>query len=186
MLKNILVITLFSLFVGNLSSCAFWTPDLGNKGKKEEKKMETALTVGEMAPDFTLLDQNSKEQTLSSFKGENVLIYFYPKDDTPGCTMEACSIRDNINRFKDLDVKVFGISADSPESHQKFIAKYELPFDLLSDPKKEAVKAYDADGLFIKRISYLIDKEGKILKFYPDVNPSKHAGEILDDLAALQ
>ena len=82
-------------------------------------------------------------------------------------------------------MKVFGISADSPESHQKFIEKYDLPFDLLSDPKKEAVKAYDADGLFIKRISYLIDKEGNIAKFYPDVNPSQHAAEILADLTAL-
>lgn len=186
MLKNIFIIAVCTMFLGGLSSCAFSLPGIGAKAKEEETKMETALSVGNLAPDFTLLDQNSEEQTLSALKGQFVLIYFYPKDDTPGCTMEACSIRDNINRFKDFDVKVFGISADSPQSHKKFIAKYDLPFDLLSDPKKEVVKAYDANGLFIKRISYLIGKEGEILKFYPNVNPSKHAGEILDDLAALQ
>ena len=186
MLKNVLITALFTMFLGGLSSCAFWTSGIGGKANEEEKNMETALSVGSLAPDFTLFDQNSLEQTLSSLKGQYVLIYFYPKDDTPGCTMEACSIRDNINKFKDFDVKVFGISADSPESHKKFIAKYDLPFDLLSDPKKKAVKAYDADGLFIKRISYLIGKEGEILKFYPNVNPSKHAGQILEDLAALK
>ncbi|MCH2226320.1 MAG: peroxiredoxin [Candidatus Caenarcaniphilales bacterium] len=167
-----------------LSSCASWIPGLSSTNE-EKISMKTELAVGDIAPDFTLLDQNSKEQSLSSYQGKYVLIYFYPKDDTPGCTMEACSIRDNINEFKNLDVQVFGISGDSPESHQKFIKKYNLPFDLLSDPKKVAVKAYDADGLFIKRISYLIDREGNILKFYPNVNPSKHAAEILADIKSI-
>ncbi|NBV97937.1 MAG: peroxiredoxin [Proteobacteria bacterium] len=147
--------------------------------------MSSEFKIGDLAPDFTLNDQNGKAQTLSSYKGKFVLVYFYPKDDTPGCTVEACSIRDNVAQFAKYDVKVFGISADDVASHKKFIAKYNLPFDLLADTNKTVAKLYGADGLFIKRISFLIDKEGKFAKLYPSVNPSQHAGEILADLASL-
>lgn len=136
-----------------------------------------------MAPDFELLDQNKEKHKLSNYSEQYVLIYFYPKDDTPGCTKEACMIRDNYDAFKEKKVKVFGISADSPESHQKFIEKYHLPFTLLSDEKKEVAKLYNADGIFLKRISYLIAPGGKIEKFYPNVDPANHADEILQDLA---
>jgi peroxiredoxin Q/BCP len=152
---------------------------------KEKKKMSSEFKIGDLAPDFTLNDQDGKAQTLSSYKGKFVLVYFYPKDDTPGCTTEACSIRDNVAQFSKYEVKVFGISADDVASHKKFIAKYKLPFDLLADTNKTVAKLYGADGLFIKRISFLIDKEGKFAKLYPSVNPSQHAGEILADLASL-
>lgn len=150
------------------------------------------LPIGAIAPEFTLLDQDGREQTLSSYRGQTVLLYFYPKDDTPGCTKEACTIADAYHDFKRLGVTVFGVSADSPESHKAFAEKYELPFRLLSDPNHEVIKAYDAYseadlgeglGIHTKRISYLIDTEGKILKVYPEVDPATHAVEILKDLS---
>ena len=145
------------------------------------------LTTQTLAPDFKLLDQYGKEHTLSYHRGNYVLIYFYPKDDTPGCTKEACVIRDMYTDFESNGVKVFGISADSVESHKKFAEKYELPFTLLSDPTKETIKTYGGDGLiFNKRISYLIDPTGTIAKIYPKVDPTTHGGEILRDIYALK
>lgn len=144
-----------------------------------------ALKVTEKAPDFKLLDQNGVEHSLSDYAGKTVLIYFYPKDDTPGCTKEACAIRDNHDRFADLNVKVFGVSHDTPESHKKFIEKYNLPFDLLSDPKKEMITAYGAGGMMTRRVSYLIDGNGVVLKYYPKVDPVSHAEEILADVVEL-
>lgn len=142
------------------------------------KIMSTTLTT---APDFTLLDQDSRSHTLSDYSKQYVLIYFYPKDDTPGCTKEACMIRDSYDEFKKRNIKVFGISADNPESHKKFIEKYHLPFTLLSDEKKQVAKLYHADGIFLKRISYLISPGGQIAKFYPDVDPANHSEIILED-----
>jgi peroxiredoxin Q/BCP len=145
------------------------------------------LTVKTLAPDFKLLDQNGKEHSLSYHRGSYVLIYFYPKDDTPGCTKEACVIRDMYKDFESGHVKVFGISADSVEEHKKFAEKYQLPFTLLSDPKKEVIKMYGADGtLFNKRISYLVGPDGIIKKVYPKVDPEHHGLEILKDIYALQ
>ncbi|MBU6370574.1 MAG: peroxiredoxin [Patescibacteria group bacterium] len=141
------------------------------------------LAVGTKVPDFKLKDQNGLEHSLSYHKGQLVLVYFYPKDDTSGCTKEACAIRDMYNDFERAGVKVFGVSHDTVESHKKFEEKYKLPFILLSDPKKEVIKAYGAlGGIFTKRISYLIGKDGKILKAYPKVDPTIHAGEILKDI----
>lgn len=134
------------------------------------------------APDFTLPDQNAVDHKLSDYLGQWVLIYFYPKDDTPGCTIEACSIQDNLPKFQDLKIKVLGISADSTSSHQKFAQKYGLNFTLLSDDKKEVIKKYEADGIFTKRISYLIDPQGQIFKAYENVNPETHVTEVLEDL----
>ena len=123
------------------------------------------LDIKTIAPDFKLLDQDGKEHSLSYHHGSYVLIYFYPKDDTPGCTKEACVIRDMYKDFESNGVKVFGISADSVESHKKFAEKYQLPFTLLSDSKKEVIKLYGADGaLYTKRISYLIGPDGVIEK----------------------
>lgn len=149
------------------------------------------IKVGTKAPDFTLLDQNGKEHSLSDYKGQLVLIYFYPKDDTPGCTIEACTIRDAYKDFERAGIKVFGISKDSVESHKKFADKYELPFTLLSDTKREVITKYDAlkkifGNVGTKRISYLIGKDGKVLKVYPKVDPTTHGGEILKDVYSLK
>jgi peroxiredoxin Q/BCP len=135
------------------------------------------------APDFVLQDQNSVEHTLSSYLGKWVLLYFYPKDDTPGCTTEACSVQENLSAFEQAHVTVLGISADPIHSHQKFAQKYGLHFTLLSDGKKEVINAYEAGGIFTKRISYLIDPQGRIYKAYPSVNPDTHVAEVLKDLA---
>lgn len=145
------------------------------------------LNIKTLAPDFKLLDQDSKEHSLLYHRGSYVLIYFYPKDDTPGCTKEACVIRDMYKDFESNGVKVFGISADSVESHKEFAEKYQLPFTLLSDPKKEVIKLYEADGtLFNKRISYLVGQDGMIEKVYPKVDPTSHGAEILQDIYKLQ
>ena len=149
------------------------------------------LKIGDKAPDFKLEDENQKIHSLAEYAGKWVLLYFYPKDDTPGCTKEACEIRDNFPSFKKLDVAVLGVSTDTTESHGRFIAKYELPFTLLSDVKKEVVKLYgvwgkkkfmgrEYDG--IKRTSFLINPKGIIEKIYEDVKPAVHAEEVLGDL----
>lgn len=144
------------------------------------------LSVGDRAPAFRLLDQHSKPHELASYLGAYVVVYFYPKDDTPGCTKEACMIRDIYQDFKTVGVTVIGISKDSPESHKKFAEKYELPFILLSDPEKKTIADYHAKGgMFTKRVSYLIDPEGVIVKVYPKVDPASHAGEILKDILGL-
>lgn len=139
------------------------------------------LEVQTKAPDFRLKDQDNNEHTLSEFLGHYVVLYFYPKDDTPGCTTEACSIRDSYEQFQKKAV-VLGVSTDSVERHKKFTDKYNLPFILLSDPQKELIKKYQADGVFTKRITYLIDPKGIIIKTYSKVIPTQHASELLTDL----
>ena len=146
-------------------------------------KEESMLQVGSLAPDFELPDQDANLHKLSSYRGKKVLIYFYPKDNTPGCTAEACSLRDNFNELKEKNLVIFGISADTVESHKKFAEEHGLPFTLLADPEKKVVQLYNANGkLFVSRISYLIDEEGKIQKLYPKVNPLDHANQIMADL----
>lgn len=136
-----------------------------------------------LAPDFILSDQNSVNHKLSDYRGQWVLLYFYPADDTPGCTTEACSFKDNLPNFESLKVKVFGISADSVESHQKFANKYGLNFTLLSDINKEVVEKYEANGVLgTKRISYMVNPKGEIYKAYNKVNPETHVEEVLADL----
>jgi thioredoxin-dependent peroxiredoxin len=145
------------------------------------------LEINTTAPAFTLLDQDSKPVSLSDSNGSFRIVYFYPKDDTPGCTAEACTIAEAYGAFAERDIVVLGISADSPESHTKFQQKYNLPFTLLSDPDREVIAAYGAKGGFMtKRISYLIDPDGVIVKAYAKVDPTSHALDILhdfDDLA---
>lgn len=148
-------------------------------------------TPGTRAPDFTLLDQDGTAHTLSSYQGKRVLLYFYPKDDTPGCTKEACMLRDVLPDFTKLDAVVFGVSADSVKSHKKFAEKYGLPFTLLADEGKEVVNAYgvwgkkkmmgrEYDGIF--RTSFLIASDGTIEKVYENVKPELHAAQVLADL----
>lgn len=153
------------------------------------------LKIGNKAPDFKCRDHKDELQSIALHRGEWVLLYFYPKDDTPGCTKEACSIRDKWNKFKDYNTVVFGISADSIASHQRFAGKYELPFRLLADEDKKVLKAYGAWGkkkmagkeyVGIKRMSVLVNPEGRIAKFYEKVNPLTHVKEVLADLQVLQ
>ena len=153
------------------------------------------LKIGDKAPDFTLLDQNGKAHKLSDYQKQFVLLYFYPKDDTPGCTKEACNFRDNFSEFKKLNTVIFGISTDPVKSHGKFVSKYNLPFDLLSDEKKEVVTSYFSFGKkkFMGREyegtlrnSFLIDKSGSILKIYENVKPDNHFEEVLEDLRKLE
>ncbi|MBI3274334.1 MAG: thioredoxin-dependent thiol peroxidase [Candidatus Colwellbacteria bacterium] len=143
------------------------------------------------APKFSLSDQNGRVHSLSENKGKWVLLYFYPKDDTPGCTKEACSIRDGWPAFKKLNCVVWGVSADSIKSHKNFSDKHKLPFTILSDENKEVINLYGVWGkkkfmgreyMGIKRISFLIDPEGFIYKIYKYVKPADHASEVLADL----
>ena len=149
------------------------------------------LNKGDLAPNFELPDQKGKNRKLSDFLGKKVLLYFYPKDNTPGCTTEACSLRDSFPSFGKVDAVVIGISTDSASSHAKFAKKHQLPFTLLSDEKKEVVKLYDVyrpkkflgrEFLGTRRTSFLIGEDGKIEKIYEDVKPSTHAQEVLGDL----
>lgn len=153
------------------------------------------LKVSQKAPDFKLPDQDGKVHKLADHKGEWVLVYFYPKDDTPGCTKEACMIRDNFPEFKKLHVQVFGVSADSAAKHAKFAEKYKLPFTLLADEEKEMIKKYGVwakkkfmgrEYMGILRTSFLIDPTGKIAKIYENVQPPVHAEEVLQDISVLQ
>jgi peroxiredoxin Q/BCP len=155
----------------------------------------SSLKVGIKAPEFDLPDQNGEMHSLKDYAGQWVLLYFYPKDDTPGCTAEACALRDNLPKFKKLKAQVFGVSTDSVKSHRKFADKFELPFTLLSDESKELVKAYDVyhpkkfmgrEFLGTMRESFLIDDKGNIAKIYEGVKPADHADEVLADLANFQ
>ena len=145
------------------------------------------LKIGDSAPDFTLQDQNEQKHTLSDYFGKKIVVYFYPKDDTPGCKKEACSIRDNYALFEENEIVVFGLSYDSPKSHKKFADKYGLPFTLLSDNEKKVAKLYNSDGFLMpKRNSFLIDTEGKIFKIYQSVDVTTHTSNILDDFEGLE
>ncbi len=147
--------------------------------------------VGKLAPNFELADQDNKNHKLSDYKGKKVLLYFYPKDFTSGCTTEACSLRDNFPRFGGVNAEIIGISTDSVKSHKKFADKYRLPFTILADEKKEVVKLYNVwqpkkflgkECLGTLRTSFLIDEEGRVAKIYEKVNPAKHTQEVLADL----
>lgn len=149
------------------------------------------LQVGDKAPEFSLKDQNGKIQSTLGIKSKWVLLYFYPKDDTPGCTTEACSFRDNLHKFPDTDFVVLGISTDTLGSHKKFADKYGLPFTLLADEEKQVVKLYDVwqpkkfmgkEYLGTVRTSFLIDPQGIIVKIYKNVKPENHVQEVLKDL----
>jgi len=153
------------------------------------------ITVGTKAPAFTLPDQNGKPHALIAYKGKWVLLYFYPKDDTPGCTKEACTIRDAYAEFKKEGIVVLGVSTDSVKSHKKFAEKYELPFTLLSDEDKEVVTKYGVWGkkkfmgkeyMGTKRDSFLINPNGVIAKIYEGVKPADHADEVLATVRSLR
>lgn len=139
-----------------------------------------ALTVGTIAPDFTTIDDEGKTVCLSKLKGKVVVLYFYPKDDTPGCTKEAQSFRDEYKQYQDKEIVVLGVSMDDAASHQKFKEKYGLPFQLLVDTDGALTKAYDVDGGgYSKRVTYIIDPEGKIGYVDDKVNTATHAADLL-------
>lgn len=150
------------------------------------------LDIGTKAPDFTLSDKDGNRISLSDFLGRKVVVYFYPKDNTPGCTRQACAFAASYEQFKTADVAVIGISKDSAASHQKFADKYNLPFILLSDPDLEAIQAYDVwkekklygkVSMGVVRTTYIIDENGVIEKVMPKVKPDTNAEEILSYLA---
>jgi thioredoxin-dependent peroxiredoxin len=138
------------------------------------------LPVGSDAPNFTVKDTNGNDISLSDYKGKTVVLYFYPKDDTPGCTKQACSFRDASDDYKNKDVVVLGVSVDDEASHQAFTQKYNLNFPLLADTEKTLVQAYDVDGGgYAKRVTYVIDGDGKIVHVDSSVNTSTHASDVL-------
>ncbi len=142
------------------------------------------ISVGDPAPDFSLPDENGQIHALSQYRGQKVVVYFYPKDDTPGCTKEACGIRDEFSSFEDNQIIVFGVSYDNASSHRKFKKKFDIPFHLLSDEDKSVSKLYGANGMFFpSRKTYLIGEDGKLLKIYDKVNVLNHAEDILRSFA---
>jgi thioredoxin-dependent peroxiredoxin len=153
--------------------------------------MAITLKDGDKAPEFKGVDQNGKEVSLSDFKGKKVILYFYPKDDTPGCTKEACNLRDNYSVLLEKGFAVLGVSPDNTAAHQKFINKYELPFPLLADTEKEVLKAYGAWGeknMYGKisegvlRSTFIIDENGVILKIFKKVQTDAHSEQIFKAL----
>jgi peroxiredoxin Q/BCP len=151
------------------------------------------LQANQPAPDFELYDQDGKPHRLKDYRGERVLLYFYPKDDTPGCTTEACNFRDDFSAYRDAGVTILGISPDSQESHAKFSEKYQLPFTLLADPDHQVCEAYgvwgtkqmfgkEYEGVF--RTTFLIDPEGQIEEVFEKVKPDVHSQQVLEVLGS--
>ena len=148
-------------------------------------------TVGTAAPAFKLLDQDGKAHQLADYRGKWVVLYFYPKDGTPGCTTQACTFRDNIFAFRRMGVTVLGVSVDDTSSHAEFAKTHRLPFTLLADSKKEAAKAYGVLRNYLafeiaSRQTFVIDPQGRIAKHYPEADPKDGQKVLLDDLARLQ
>jgi len=151
------------------------------------------LDVGMKAPDFCLIDQNGDQHCLSDYLGRKVVLYFYPRDNTPGCTRQACAFAGSYAAFRELDAVVIGVSKDSAASHAKFAQKYELPFVLLSDPELQAIQAYGVwqekklygkVSMGVVRSTFIIDRQGMIEKVMPKVKPDTNAAEILEYLSA--
>lgn len=151
--------------------------------------MRTMLEEGTKAPEIVLNDKDGNEVKLSDFAGKRVVVYFYPKDNTPGCTRQACAFRDSFEQYKELNIPVIGISKDSESSHTKFASKHELPFILLADPELKAIQAYDVwqekklygkVSMGVVRTTYLIGADGIIEKVWKKVKPDTNAGEILE------
>jgi peroxiredoxin Q/BCP len=148
---------------------------------------EPLLPLGSVAPEIGGKDASGTVMKLSAQKGRYVIVFFYPKDDTPGCTREACAFRDAFDKFGRTGVSVFGVSRDSETSHLAFQKKYSLPFALVADPSGEVQKAYRVPGAVVaKRVSFLVGPDGKVVKVWPNVDPATHATDVLDAIAALE
>ncbi len=146
--------------------------------------------VGDPAPAFSLTDQNGETHTLAGFSGKWLVLYFYPKDDTPGCTTEACNFRDDIFKFKEAGIAIAGVSLDDVESHKAFAEKYSLPFPLLADSDHAVAEAYGVltsmgPVKFAKRETFIIGPDGKVAKHYGKVDPDEHSAEVLADVKAM-
>ncbi|TRZ55627.1 MAG: peroxiredoxin [Rhodocyclaceae bacterium] len=144
--------------------------------------------AGAAAPAFSLPDQSGKTRTLAEFRGQWVVLYFYPKDDTPGCTEEACNFRDDIFALSQMGAQVIGVSLDDSASHAKFAKKYSLPFPLLADPSGAVTDSYGAlsqGSRYAKRYTFLVDPAGKVAKVYTTVETSRHSTEVIEDLKRL-
>lgn len=159
------------------------------------KNIASSKLEGKKAPSFTLPNQNGEKKSLKDYEGSYLLLYFYPKDLTPGCTTQACSLNDNLTPLKKLGLKVVGISCDSEAKHQKFIEKYGLKFELLADIDKKTVQEYGVwveksmygkKYMGIQRDSFLIDPKGKIIKHYIKVKPSEHVAEVIKDMKEIK
>ena len=153
------------------------------------------INSGIPAPDFTLPDENGEERKLSDYFGKPLVLYFYPKDDTPGCTTQACTFRDDYSAYQEAGVVILGVSPDSPKKHTKFKEKYDLPFTLLADEDHQVCELYgvwgrkkfmgrEYDGVF--RTTFLINSEGKIAKVFENVKPAENSAEVLNALAAME
>ena len=147
---------------------------------------EGLLPIGSDAPALSAVDQNGKEHRLADEKGHPVIVYFYPKDGTPGCTREACAFRDAWDKFKTANVQVFGVSTDDSKSHEEFAKEQKLPFPILADPDSKWLHAFGVPSRLgmASRVSFLIDANGKVSKVYPNVDPGIHADEVLKDATA--
>jgi thioredoxin-dependent peroxiredoxin len=149
-------------------------------------------TVGSPAPGFTLPDQKGKPVSLADYRGKWVVLYFYPKDGTPGCTTEACEFRDNIFAFRDAGAVILGISVDDVDSHKEFASEHRLPFTLLADSEKQVSRAYGVLHRMLglmelaRRETFIVDGQGRIAKHYREVDPGSHSKQVLADLKALQ
>lgn len=153
------------------------------------------ISAGGPAPDFTLPDQDGRDHSLSDYQGRPVVLYFYPKDDTPGCTKEACGFRDDYSAYQEAGVTILGVSPDNSKSHTKFINKFDLPFTLLADTDRKVVKLYDVWGLKkqfgrefegVLRTTFLIGGDGEIVKVFEKVRPANHSAEILAALEEME
>lgn len=149
----------------------------------------TTLQEGDQAPDFKGIDQNGSEVELSNYRGQKLILYFYPKDDTPGCTAQACNLRDNITPLKNAGFAVLGVSPDNPAKHLRFIDKYDLPFPLIADTEQEVLKAYQVWGpkkfmgreyVGVHRTTFVIDEKGNIDKVFAKVKTKDHTNQILE------
>jgi peroxiredoxin Q/BCP len=152
------------------------------------KELELKLREGDIAPDFTASTNGGGTVSLTDFKGKNIILYFYPKDDTPGCTKEACAFRDAYADFREKGAVVLGVSPDPTKAHDKFVEKYKLPFTLLADVDKQVVQAFGVWGqksfmgrkyMGTHRVTFLIGPDGRIKKIWPKVKPEEHAAEVL-------
>jgi peroxiredoxin Q/BCP len=155
------------------------------------KEIELKLQEGDVAPAFTVATNGGGRISLADFKGKNVVLYFYPRDDTPGCTKEACAFRDHFAGFRKKGAVVLGVSIDPVKSHDKFVEKFKLPFTLLADEDKKIVQAYGVWGeksfmgrkyMGVARVTFLIGPDGRIKKIWPTVKPEEHAEEVLAEL----
>jgi peroxiredoxin Q/BCP len=155
------------------------------------KELKLKLQEGDVAPAFTVATNGGGKVSLTDFKGKNVVLYFYPRDDTPGCTKEACAFRDHFAGFRKKGAVVLGVSIDPVKSHDKFVEKFKLPFTLLADEDKKIVQAYGVWGeksfmgrkyMGVARVTFLIGPDGRIKKIWPTVKPEEHAEEVLAEL----